>query len=306
MPSLIQWVRIDLPSSLRAMEPAIIVISSDEEDMDPGPLGPPPHLDVAALHLWWQVLNAASRLHETPSINCRRRRRLLVAFLVHNSPGMNFLVEKRFMKRMARRTKPAEPGCPVRRRNLLPVLNWHKSRKEVNRELHAMNGNTSSSVAPSHARNVRPRVDSANDDDLNLSLAPTIVVPPTMPRGADLSLSLDPNAQPYPVLADDDGTGALFEDPAVHTPPLDRPAGSQPAHTHTALEDRLERLFAQGRDLASSLVRPEENIDEMGIVAATETLKRYILTSVPAWQNRPIMLQVALGALQCFTYVLPD
>ena len=73
--------------------------------------------------------------------------------------------------------------------------------------------------------------------------------------------------------------------------------GSQPAHTHTALEDHLERLFAQGRDLASSLVRPEENIDEMGIVAATETLKRYILTSVPAGQNRPIMLQVALGAL---------
>ena len=73
-------VRIDLPSSLGAMEPAIIVISSDEEDMDPGPQGPPPHLDVAALHLWWQVFNAASRLHETPSINRRRRRRLLVAF----------------------------------------------------------------------------------------------------------------------------------------------------------------------------------------------------------------------------------
>ena len=72
MPSLIQWVRIDLPSSLRALEPAIIVIFSDEEDMDPGPLGPPPHLDVAALHLWWQVFNAASRLHETGSINRRR------------------------------------------------------------------------------------------------------------------------------------------------------------------------------------------------------------------------------------------
>ena len=73
-------VRIDFPSPLGAMEPAIIVISSDEEDMDPGPLRPPPHLDVAALHLWWQVFNAATRLHETPSINRRRRRRLLVAF----------------------------------------------------------------------------------------------------------------------------------------------------------------------------------------------------------------------------------
>ena len=75
---------------------------------------------------------------------------------------------------------------------------------------------------------------------------------------------------------------------------------SQPAHTHTALEDRLERLFAQGRDLASTLVRPEENIDDMGIVAATETLKRYILTLVPTWQNRPIMLQVTLGAFAVF------
>ena len=178
------------------------------------------------------------------------------------------------------------------------MLNWHRQRKEVNRELHAMNGNTSSSVAPSHALNVRPRVDPANDDDMDLSLAPTIVVPPTMPRAADLSL--EPNTQPGPVLADDDGTGALFEDPAVHTPPLDHPVGSQPAHTHTALEDRLERLFAQGRDLSSSLVRQEENRDEMGIVAAMETLKRYILTLVPAWQNRPIMLQVALGALAVF------
>ncbi len=103
---------------------------------------------------------------------------------------------------------------------------------------------------------------------MDLSLAPTMVVPPTMPRGADLSLSLELNARPGPVLADDDGAGALFE---VHAPPLDHRVGCQPAHTHSALEDRLERLFAQGRDLASSLVRPEENIDEMGIVAATET-----------------------------------
>ena len=110
-----------------------------------------------------------------------------------------------------------------------------------------------------------------------------------------ISVSLEPNAQPGPVLADDHGTGALFEDPAVH-PPVDHLVGSQPAHTPTALEDRLERLFAQGRDLVSNLVRPEENIGDMGIVAATETLKRYILTLVAALQNRPIMLQVVLGA----------
>ena len=91
-------------------------------------------------------------------------------------------------------------------------------------------------------------------------------------------ISLEPNAQRGPVLADDHGTGASFEDSAVHTPPVDHLVGSQPAHTHTSLEDRLERLFAQGRDLASTLVRPVENIDVVGIVAATETLKRYILT----------------------------
>ena len=71
-------VQIDLPASLRAMEPAINIISSDDEEMDPRPLGPPPHLDVATLHLWWQVFIAASTLHETPYR--RRRRRLLVAF----------------------------------------------------------------------------------------------------------------------------------------------------------------------------------------------------------------------------------
>ena len=73
-------VLIDLLSSLRAMEPAIIVISSDDEDMDPGPLGPPLHSNVAALHLWWLIFNAASRLHETPSNNRRQGRRPLVAF----------------------------------------------------------------------------------------------------------------------------------------------------------------------------------------------------------------------------------
>ena len=136
---------------------------------------------------------------------------------------------------MARRTKPAEPGCPVRRRNLLPVLNWHRSRKEVNRELHAMKGNTSSSVAPSHARNVIQRVDPANDDDMDLSLAPTIVVP--LPFGAGPT----PNrVQSWPM------TTARV--PYWRT----QPVGSQPARTHTALEDRLECLFAQGAMRAAS------------------------------------------------------
>ena len=66
---------------------------------------------------------------------------------VQSSPDMNFLVERRFTRRMRKRTRPSESRCPVRHRRALPVLNmWHRPRKAVNRELHALNGNTSSSV----------------------------------------------------------------------------------------------------------------------------------------------------------------
>ena len=66
---------------------------------------------------------------------------------VQSSPDMNFLVERRFIRRMRKRTRPSESGCLVRHRRALPVLNmWHRPRKAVNRELHALNGNTSSSV----------------------------------------------------------------------------------------------------------------------------------------------------------------
>ena len=67
---------------------------------------------------------------------------------VQSSPDMNFLVERRFIRRMRKRTRPSESGCHVRHRWALPVLNmWHRPRKAVNRELHALNGNTSSSVS---------------------------------------------------------------------------------------------------------------------------------------------------------------
>ena len=67
---------------------------------------------------------------------------------VQSSPDMKFLVERRFIRRMRKRTTPSESGCPVHHRRTLPVLNmWHRPRKAVNRELHALNGNTSSSVS---------------------------------------------------------------------------------------------------------------------------------------------------------------
>ena len=47
-------------------------------------------------------------------------------------------------ERVAKRTKRAVCGCPVRRRKMLPALNvWHRPRKAANRELHAPSGNAS-------------------------------------------------------------------------------------------------------------------------------------------------------------------
>ena len=60
----------------------------------------------------------------------------------------NLIIEKRFMRRFAARTPREVSGCPVRRRKELPVLNlWRRSRKAINRELHALNGNTSTPVS---------------------------------------------------------------------------------------------------------------------------------------------------------------
>ena len=55
-------------------------------------------------------------------------------------------------------------------------------------------------------------------------------------------------------------------------------------HQRTWIEDRL----ASRRELANTLVRPEENIDDMGILAATEALKRHTLSLVPVWHWEPL------------------
>ena len=56
----------------------------------------------------------------------------------------NLALEKRFMRRMATRTRREKSGCLVRPRKELPVLNiWSRSRKAINGELHALNGNMS-------------------------------------------------------------------------------------------------------------------------------------------------------------------
>ena len=77
-------------------------------------------------------------------------------------------------------------------------------------------------------------------------------------------------------------------------------AADGPGRPYTDLEARLERLLLRGRELAGTLIRPEVDIQEMGIVAATEVHRRHILTMVPDWHNRPVILQLALGALAVY------
>ena len=62
----------------------------------------------------------------------------------------------------------------------------------------------------------------------------------------------------------------------------------------------VRSLFSRGRELANTLVRPDENIDDMGIVVGTEALKRHVLSLVPVCHSRLVKLQGALGALVVF------
>ena len=153
-----------------------------------------------------------------------------------------------------------------------------------------MNGNTATPDAASLMRNVQQRVRTANDDELDASLAPTVVVPPSPAPPADLFFGA--NIQPDLAMLDDDGLDDFVPATVVHAPTS--------AHQYMGIEERLETLFARGEELATTLVRPDESIDDMGLVAATKALKRHILSLVPAWHNRPVMLEIALGALAVF------
>ena len=77
-------------------------------------------------------------------------------------------------------------------------------------------------------------------------------------------------------------------------------AANEPGRPQTGLEARLERLFTRGRELAGTLIRPEVDILEVGIVAANEAHSRHILTTVPDGHNRPVLTQLALGALAMY------
>ena len=74
-------------------------------------------------------------------------------------------------------------------------------------------------------------------------------------------------------------------------------AADGPGRPHTDLGARLERLLTRGRELAGTLTRTEVDILEMGIVAATEAHRRHILTMVPDWHNRPVIMQLDIRSL---------
>ena len=77
-------------------------------------------------------------------------------------------------------------------------------------------------------------------------------------------------------------------------------AANGPGRPRTDLAACLECLFTRGRQLAGTLIRPEVDIAEMGIVAATEAHRRHILTMVPDCHNMPVIMQLALGALAMY------
>ena len=68
---------------------------------------------------------------------------------------------------------------------------------------------------------------------------------------------------------------------------------------HTDLEARLERLFTRGRDLAGTLIRPEVDILEMRIVAATEAHRRHILTMVSRLAQKARHHAARTGRARC-------
>ena len=64
-------------------------------------------------------------------------------------------IERRCMRRVVHRVPSRGSGCPVHKKQLLPVLVvWAPRRKKRNEERHALNGNTSASAASSSCRSI--------------------------------------------------------------------------------------------------------------------------------------------------------
>ena len=160
---------------------------------------------------------------------------------------------------MDHRVRSRGSGCPVHKKQLLPVLVvLAPPRKKRKQEQHALNGSTSASTAGSPPRSVRQRVDLANDDDLE----PTLVS--LRPRRAC------------------DRTGCALRPSWVCR------KRARVAWIVSSREGGSWRAPLSGRRSTS------------WSVAATEAHRRHILTTVPNWHNRPVILQHALGDLAVY------
>ena len=98
-------------------------------------------------------------------------------------------------------------------------------------------------------------------------------------------------------LANDDDLEATLVLPAA----VPGAAADGPGRSHTDLEARMERLFTRDRELAGTLIRPEVDTLEMGIVAATEAHRRHILTMVPVGTTGPLSCSSHWARSPCTT-----
>ena len=123
---------------------------------------------------WFAACSRTGWMWRAPPPETRRRR-------FHTARTCS-CVERRFVRRVAKRTRPARSGCLVRHRGTLPALNiWQRPRKAVNRELHALDGNTSSSapapilpVQGSHSARPTFRTRISRKRTLDMFLAPEV------------------------------------------------------------------------------------------------------------------------------------
>ena len=100
------------------------------------------------------------------------------------------------------------------------------------------------------------------------------------------------NVVPSLEMADDDGMDVLSAHTLVVAPTLAHRVVSQPVHPHTEIEYRLEGRAPSCTLKIISMTRAS--------LRSQEALKRHILSLVPVWHNKPVMLQVALGTLAVF------
>ena len=87
------------------------------------------------------------------------------------------------------------------------------------------------------------------------------------------------------------GCPSRFAVPPASTAP--GAAADGPERPHTDLEARLERLFTRGRELAGTLSGPRSKSWRWASSRSSKRTDGNILTMVPDWHNRPVVMQLA-------------